>query len=106
MKCKKHQKIRTEKGIELLMKSPGIFINIRNITASENQARKIAAEIMHILKMMNIPFQNRNGSSIIRVLTEEQKRAYEKSMMGTFSQRYGYKKVDGYQDLIPSEVTA
>lgn len=89
MKKKTTQPKHVERTLALLLKKPGTWINIANITVTNSHASKVYTQVEKMLKMMGIRFQRTEGTHIIRVLTDEQIKAYDSAMSGVFSKPYG-----------------
>ena len=50
----KNQKSKMEKVLDLLWKNEGTYIDVRNLTITTIQARKVFEEVNNFLKMMGI----------------------------------------------------
>ena len=82
----KKNKSKMEKVLDLLWKSQGTYIDIRNLTITPTQAKKVFQEVIQFLQMMGINYQAETSACRLRIVTEKENRLTEKTIL--FNQRY------------------
>lgn len=90
MKKQDNCKKQTLTALQLLLKNEGVYINIRNFTITPKHSSKVFEQVIDMLKIMGMKYQNPSGTHKIRILTKEQAEAAYLAKNGVFSKRYGY----------------